>query len=438
MTSTSLVLRAALAAFGVVLVACSGSPAAPTASTEVATGAPDASITASTATTARATSAPSPSVPLGGGADLQRVMAHLKALAVDIGVRDSGSEGERRAARYIADVLTAQGYAVSLEPFTYAARYDDSNVRPDPGTTMRALLLDGAANGKVSGVLVDGGTGLPEQIAAVPARGAVVLMRRGGIPFAQKVANAESAGAAAVVIVNVEGGLFRGQLGDFRATIPAVAVEGRHWDALRAILGGTVEVEGASGRRDVTSQNVVGRRGAACRAYLGAHYDSVPEGPGANDNASGTASMLEIARARAVDGLCVVAFGSEETGLHGSTAYVKATPSAKQARFVVNFDMMGRIDDPIIVGDTALTAQILDLIGRDQPLKAGAFPPFASSDHVSFTSAGIPAVTVTSGDDPAIHTAGDNFEAIRTGDLQTMLRLGDAAVAGLLKGLGGT
>lgn len=444
MTPTSLVYRAAITAIGVALVACSGAPTAATATTSPTATSAASSPTASAepsrvagAAGGAATGAPNATVPLGGSANAERAMAHLRTLAVDIGVRDSGSENERRAARYIADVLTAQGYTTSLESFTYSARYDESVVRPTPSTNVKALLLDGAANGKVSGVLVDGGTGLPEQIAAVPARGAVVLMRRGGLPFGQKVSNAQTAGAAAVIIVNVEGGLFRGQLGDFRASIPALAVEGRQWDALRSVLGQTVEVEGASGRRDVTSQNVVGRRGAACRAYLGAHYDSVPEGPGANDNASGTASMLELARARATDGLCVVAFGSEETGLHGSAAYVKANPAARQAKFLVNFDMMARIDDAIIVGDPALTTQILDLIGRDQPLKAGAFPPFASSDHVSFTSAGVPAVTITSGDDPAIHTAGDNFEAIRPGDLQTMLRLGDTAVSGLLKGLGG-
>ncbi|MGE3857829.1 MAG: M28 family peptidase [Dehalococcoidia bacterium] len=444
--------RTIVAACAALLLACSGGAPASTAVTATpasgaaseATSSPTPSAPArATATEARsgATAAappPGATVPLTGPVDVDRALAHLRTLAVEIGVRDSGSENERRAARYIADVLTAQGYTTNLETFTYSARYDESSVKPNPSTTVRALLLDGAANGSVSGVLVDGGTGLPEQIAAVPARGAIVLMRRGGLPFAQKVANAQDAGAVGAIIVNVEGGLFAGRLGDYRSDIPAVAVAGRQWDALRSVLGQTVEVTGSTGSRTVTSQNVVGRRGETCRAYLGAHYDSVPEGPGANDNASGTAALLEIARVRGTNGLCVLAFGSEETGLHGSQAYVASAQALDQAKFMVNFDMMARIDDAIIVGDAALTERILDIIGRgpEQPLKAGSFPPFASSDHVSF-SRRVPAVTVTSGDDPNIHTAGDNFEAIRPDDLRTMLRLGDAAVAGLLQGLAG-
>lgn len=186
----------------------------------------------------------------------------------------------------------------------------------------------------------------------------------------------------------------------------------------------------------MTSQNVVGRRGATCRAYIGSHYDSVPEGPGANDNASGTASMLEIARVRATDGLCAIAFGSEEIGMNGSQAFVR-DHSPKRAAFMVNFDMMGRIERPIVVGDRDLTQRIMGIIKQlpNQPLKPGVFPPFASSDHVSFSSVGVPAVTITAGDDDNMHTPKDNADGIQKADLQTMLNLGDTAVGGLLKAL---
>ncbi|MDA0302106.1 MAG: M20/M25/M40 family metallo-hydrolase, partial [Chloroflexi bacterium] len=381
--------------------------------------------------------APKATVPLTGPVDVERVMAHVKVLSVGIGLRDSGSDGEQRAARYVADVLTAQGYAATVETFTYRARYDDSTVKAGTAEAIRGFLLDGAASGRASGVLVDGGLGQPDQIAAVPARGAVVLLRRGGLPFAQKVANAQQAGAVGILIVNSEPGPFRGMLGQQRASIPALAIDGSRWEALQAALGQTVEVEGSAGTRSVTSQNVLGRRGDTCRAYIGAHYDSVPAGPGANDNATGTAALVEIARVRATDGLCAVAFGSEETGLNGSQAFVTGN-GVRDAKFMVNFDMMGRIDGAMIVGDAGLTEEILGIIGRgpEQPLRAGSFPPFASSDHVSFSSVGVPAVTITSGDDPAIHAARDTFEAVRKADLQTMLAAGDRAVAGLLKTLG--
>src|SRR3970040_357872 len=86
-----------------------------------------------------------------------------------------------------------------------------------------------------------------------------------------------------------------------------------------------LEVRTRSGPRD--SQNVVARPpGAQCRVIAGGHYDSVPAGPGANDNASGTATAVEIARVLAADGefddACFVLFGSEEVGLIGSAAFV--------------------------------------------------------------------------------------------------------------------
>ena len=416
------------------LVACSGAPAPPTSVPSTTTTATTSATASATATPVAATGA---TVPLTGPVDVDRALAHLKVLSVDIGRRPSGSEAERRAAQYIADVLKAQGYAASIETFTYPARFDDSSVTIGSDPAFKGALIDGSATGKVTATLVDGGTGQPEQIAAVPAKGNVVLMRRGGLPFAQKIANAQQAGALAVLIVNNESGPFRGTLGQQRASIPALAIDGDRAERLRAALGQSATIEAAAGTRNVTSQNVIGQRGTTCRAYIGAHYDSVPEGPGANDNASGTASILEMARVRGTDGLCVIAFGSEETGLHGSQAFV-AAHLAGTSKFMLNFDMMGRIDDAIIVGDSGLTQSILGIIGRaaDQPLKPGTFPPFASSDHVSFASVGLPAVTITSGDDPAIHTARDNFEAIRPGDLKTMLTLGDAALAGMLKTLG--
>lgn len=364
-------------------------------------------------------------------------MAHVKTLAADIGVRPPGSDAERRAARYIEGVLTTAGYTTTVETFTFRDRFDESTVRLPDDARVAAFLIEGSALGRASAVLVDGGVGRPDQIAAAGVRDRIVLLRRGEIPFGEKVANAQQAGALAIIVVNHETGPFRGTLGRPDAVIAALAMDGNQWERLRGALGQPVTIEGAGGMRTMTSQNVFGRRGDTCRAYIGAHYDSVPAGPGANDNATGTAAMLELARVRATDGLCAVAFGAEESGLHGSQAFVTSR-AARGAKFMLNLDMLGHIDDAIIIGDAALTRSILSTIGRgaDQPLRAGTFPPFASSDHVSFTSVGVPAVTITSGDDPAYHSPRDTYEAVRQADVQTMLRLVDAALAGLLKTLG--
>jgi len=83
-----------------------------------------------------------------------------------------------------------------------------------------------------------------------------------------------------------------------------------------------------------------GSAGVRCEVYLGAHYDSVPAGPGANDNASGTALLLEVARVHRADRVCVVAFGAEEIGLFGSRTFVDEH-DVSGARLMLNFDMAG-------------------------------------------------------------------------------------------------
>lgn len=422
-----------LLVLGVTLVTLGGTTACmrPGRVGDAAEAPPSASATAAGSATrapGSAGAAPTAQPPV----DADRALAHIRMLASDIGVRAAGTDAERRAARYIADTLTAAGYTATLETFTFPSRFDESTVRL-PGGPVTALAMDGSASGNATGVLVDGGVGGPEEIPAA-ARGAVLIVRRGGgVTFAQKAANARAAGAVAVVVVNSDAGPLRGTLGPERTAIPVVGVEGSNDASLRAALGRAVTVESNAGTRTITSQNVVGRRGDTCRWYIGAHYDSVAQGPGANDNASGTASMLEIARVRGTDGLCAIAFGAEELGLFGSQAFV-AAHSARDARFMLNFDMMGRIDGAMIVGDSGLTRRILGILGQgpDQPLRPGVFPPFTSSDHVSFTAAGTAAVTITAGDDPAMHTPEDRTEAIRRADLATLLRLGDAALGGLL------
>ena len=152
----------------------------------------------------------------------------------------------------------------------------------------------------------------------------------------------------------------------------------------------------------------------------------MPVSPGANDNASGTALILELARVHRVDGLCVVAFGAEEIGLVGSQAYV-AEHDLDAAVFMLNFDIVGVLDGALVIGDRALSDVLLAAV-EELPIRSGRFPPFASSDHVSFLTAGIPAVTITSDDDSAIHTSGDGVEHLSREALTTMLEIGDRVI----------
>jgi hypothetical protein len=113
---------------------------------------------------------------------------------------------------------------------------------------------------------------------------------------------------------------------------------------------------------DVSDQNVVahlkrkgGPAGARPRVIIGAHYDAQGSDergniyPGADDNASGVAALLEIARlvaqdpARTGSDLVLIAFGAEERGLLGARAYVqRPTVPLDQVALMINLDMVGR------------------------------------------------------------------------------------------------
>jgi Zn-dependent M28 family amino/carboxypeptidase len=412
---------------------------------------PAATATATATSSASPTDTPSASpttepggstllAPRLGEPDAARGFDALEMLAGTIGPRPAGTESEREAAEFLRDELAAAGYQATIEEFPIVSIVDNSEVRvAGEGQPIAALALEGSFMGEASGSLVEGGLGAAGELALVEADGAIVVVDRGDLTFAEKARNAEAAGAVGLIVVNNEPGFVRGSLGDVPISIPVVAVASGADDALRGLIGGATEVTVVA---DVTegrgsSQNVVGRPGGGpCRAYLGAHYDSVPQGPGANDNASGTALMVELARSNLVEGLCVVAFGSEEIGLFGSEAFVAAhREEVRAAEFMLNFDMVAKLTAPrFVMGDRALAEQASALaaaFGLEMP--PGTFGPFASSDHASFEAAGVPAITFYSGNDEFIHTGRDDVANVSEADFARLLAVGNALLRQLLE-----
>lgn len=437
-TSAALVLAAWL------FLACGGDPVEPSETTDARSTMAAAEPTGGTGTPASEPPGPAPGgepprsdaqAAFEDAPSVERAMEHLRHLVEAVGIRPAGSEKEREAADYIAGALEDAGYDVQVEPFEFEAQIDESSVEVGLGNTLPAFTMQGSPNGEVRGISLFGGLGRPEDLAGTTLEGRVVIFDRGTVTFRDKVAAAIAGGAVGVVIVNDEPGPFRGSLGGLRPSIPVLAVAGEYRDDLEAAIGERFTLAANFRKHRKQSQNVVASLdGDECRGYLGAHYDSVPQGPGGNDNASGTAVILELARANPRPGLCVVAFGAEEVGLFGSQNYVQGH-LAGTARFMLNVDMAARLDGPIIVGHDGLTEEILGALASaevEHSLRAGAFPPFASSDHVSFSAVGVPAVTFNSGDDPEIHTAQDAMDRVDPRALEMFLHSVDVALDALL------
>jgi aminopeptidase YwaD len=369
--------------------------------------------------------------------DGNRVLADIRYLSEEIGPRPAGGPAEKRAAEFIAERLRSLGYEVTLQEFTATSESSRTSTLATQGRVIASAPFDGSgAAPTFSGPLVAAGIGKPEQFPD-NARGAIVLIERGELLFDQKVRNAQATGARGVIIYNNENGLFSGAL-SFGATIPAVAISRTEGQKLVTDLNrGQVDVEiTVSELAKGMSQNVVAKPpGKDCTTISGGHYDSVQVAPGANDNASGASTVLEIAAVLASKGElgsnCFVLFGAEETGLIGSRAYVASLDTAARQRLkaMLNFDMTGFGEAGwILIGTADLQrrgleqAQVLGI----QQVRSGGLPRNSSSDHASFISAGVPALFYYRSEDTLLHTPQDKADRLNPRYLEEAARMGVA------------
>lgn len=195
----------------------------------------------------------------------------------------------------------------------------------------------------------------------------------------------------------------------------------------------TVALHGGS------TQNLIaerpGRGGDGRAVLVTAHLDSInvrdgaaAPAPGADDNGSGTAGVLTVARALrdhpGARDLRLILFGGEEQGLFGSRHYVAELDQAARERIhsVVNMDMIACRNMPaptVLLEGSAASQFVLEELAAAAQAHTGlavqtSLLPF-NSDHVPFLDAGIPAVLTIEGADGAndrIHTAGDTLEHV--------------------------
>ncbi|MEV8372886.1 M20/M25/M40 family metallo-hydrolase [Kribbella sp. NPDC056861] len=214
---------------------------------------------------------------------------------------------------------------------------------------------------------------------------------------------------------------------------------------------------GASGH----SENLIGDRpgtgtGPRGLVVVTAHLDSInlsggvgASAPGADDNGSGSAGVLELGRLIASrtwrHDVRLILFGGEEEGLFGSKQYVAALPAAERSRIraVLNMDMIASkntaVPTVLLEGAAVSSGQIGDLATAAATytgLKVEtSLNPFAS-DHVPFINAGMPAVLTIEGADSAnghIHSANDKLEFLDWAFAGEILRMNAAALAGWLE-----
>jgi Zn-dependent M28 family amino/carboxypeptidase len=303
------------------------------------------------------------------------------------GTRAAGTPGYEESVDYVVEKMTAAGYNVTLDEFPFlffppavlqqltpvnvshetgvftASGFGDVTANVIPVdinlTPPRASTsgCDGAYTEAAVGAAIVADPAGPDDFAGFPA-GSIALTQRGGCSFALKAYNAQAAGASAMIMFNqgndpTREGLIVGTLvvaagTPGPVTIPVVGASFASGVSL-AQPGSTAHIV-VQAPQNVTQVNVLAESQGGDPnnvVMAGAHLDSVPAGPGINDNGSGSAALLEVAEQMAkVKPRNKVRFawwGAEEANLVGSTAYVNGLNQAEKDKIALylNFDMVG-------------------------------------------------------------------------------------------------
>ncbi len=206
-------------------------------------------------------------------------------------------------------------------------------------------------------------------------------------------------------------------------------------DAVEMVTEGAKRVRLTLLQEEVTrtSRNVEARIQGSDRAdeilTLTAHYDSVPEGPGAYDNMAGAAIIMEVCRylkkhqpRRTVE---FVWFGAEEKGLLGSRHYIKLHEhELAKHRFNMNVDLAGQLVGGNVIGVTAdpSVCSMLTYLAAETGIGMTTKNQIWGSDSNTFAWKGIPAMTLNR-DGFGMHTHYDTVNLLSAWSLERSARL---------------
>jgi Zn-dependent M28 family amino/carboxypeptidase len=411
------------------------------------------------------------------------VIGHLAAFQaiadVHGGNRTAGSAGYEASVDYVAGRLREEGYTVRFETFTLPLFQE---LHPPRLKVLAEAGLDGieelkprtlefSGAGTVEAPIWPAGGHKPDADANRGCRasnfkgmlfGAIALVRRGDCSLQTKVENAVDAGAGGIIVYNRSGkgsdAALHGHL-DEPVAIPAVtlghAAGMRLTEAARR-SGFTARLSVAARTSLYPTRNLIAETGNGDPEQVilvGAHLDSVPDGPGINDNGSGAGAILEIALQisrlgiKTANRLRFAFWSAEEIDLNGSSHHVSSLVPDELERLVavLNFDMLSSANYARFVYDgdgsasdeagptgSAWIEQLFRAYFAAVGLPVTEIALEDGSDHLSFVEHGVPVGGLVAGDgklkspeeaklfggvagapyDPCYHAACDTLAAI--------------------------
>lgn len=402
---------------------------------------------------------------------IPKLKGHISKLASDkFEGRETGSPGEKLSSDYITAEFKKAGISPKgsngyLQPFPFTKKISASE--------SSRFVIDGhslvfgtdffplaySSNGKASGQPVFVGYGITatsldhdDYKGKENLKGKILVMESGtpdkGGPHSKyaefsdmrtRIENAISKGAVAVVFIN-SGNDQNEPTADYRnrvtpSSIPVVFVKSEKRNLFLKENLKSAEISTELKREEGTGNNVIGYidNKAEHTVIIGAHYDHLGFGEesslhrgdplihnGADDNASGVAAMIEIARYLKENNIkgnnyMFIAFSGEEKGLLGSGYFVKnPTVELSKVNYMLNMDMIGRLKekDPVLIINGAGTSDAwkvtFEYIRQDslkiKTTESGVGP----SDHTSFYLKDIPVLHFFSGTHSDYHKPSDD------------------------------
>jgi carboxypeptidase Q len=380
---------------------------------------------------------------------------------VAVGNRFAGTSGEARCRDLVLQDFTDAGLAeVRLEELDYLG-YEPAEAScaiVDDGVSFACAGLQYSADGEAEGEAVYLGSCRPEDVEAIEER---------GVELAGRVAVAHSyhtwlvapqlAAKGVAALVNI-GETPDGLVGHFPVSFyptgleapwegrvlpfPGVTIEAQAARRLLSLMSAgpaRLRVEHHARYVESTAANVLGEIPGESdeRVVVGAHYDTQLEGPGAADNATGVATVIELARAwRGLAPrrtIVVAAFAVEELAAWGAYSYVvRHADENDRTVGMVNLDALG-LPFPgkrVIVADAAMADFAREAAASTGWEAEGELDAslYAWGDHNPFIDAGVPACWIWRypPQHPYYHSAGD---VLRYVDVDRMADVASASAA---------
>jgi Zn-dependent M28 family amino/carboxypeptidase len=290
--------------------------------------------------------------------DADDALVHLQALQ-DIadangGTRASGTPGYDASADYVADLLEDAGLIVERQVFDFSLFTENSSSLTVDAVPIETQTMSFAGSGVITGgnvIPVDLALGLGNASTSGceasdfvgpdwSGSADIALIQRGACAFGLKAVNAQAAGAEAVIIFNqgntADPGrqdIIGGTLGaEVVGTLTIPVLDTSYSDGLVVLDGEVVNLAADTTIVTNTTENIIADLpgvNADNVVMAGAHLDSRIEGPGIQDNGSGSAAILTVALALAnnkkytpQNSLRFAWWGAEESGLIGSEEYI--------------------------------------------------------------------------------------------------------------------